>query len=181
MANDQFPKFLPIAPQPEPQQPGPQFPSFPAGGSPGFGFANAIYVARAFLAGAQNSVNLANTKVNLDTKTGTGGFDPHGDFDVVTNHWYSAPVTGYYLAFYRACNSPGSNVNGRAMLNVNSVLRSQAPSTVSGGNSGTMSGDFLHLIAGDHVELFFNGNGATAFETGLTGCFLAIYCVFPGQ
>jgi hypothetical protein len=45
MANDQFPKFLPVPPQPEPQQPGPQFPSFPAGGSgsvQGFPVGNAV-------------------------------------------------------------------------------------------------------------------------------------------
>jgi hypothetical protein len=124
--------------------------------------------ARAYQAAAQSIPNVTLTKVNLDTVA----YDPNGNFDVVTNHRWTAPVTGYYRII-------GDVFMASACVG---LIAKIYVSPVTAGTQGTLNGsqvtDEIHLNATDFVEVWVSqGSGGAVNTLPLAPsqtCFLAI-------
>lgn len=124
--------------------------------------------AHVYLDGDQIIPTGTETKINFNTAS----YDLGGDFDIVTNHRFVAPVSGYYLitssaTFYNAIEAEFTlflYINGppvddcRAIHNdtTNLVRNKSAPCSV-----------IVHLTAGDYFELYVYQD--TGDDLGLYG------------
>lgn len=113
-----------------------------------------LYRARVYLSGGQNIATSSEAKVLLDTVD----YDSNSNFDSVTNHRYTAPVTGYYLITGRASTVDGNGVDGTRWF---SILYKNGSRVGYGG--GYFAGislispfitEILFLAAGDYIELY---------------------------
>lgn len=111
------------------------------------------------------------TKVTFDTEF----FDTNNNFDAVTNHRYTAPVTGYYQvnSYVIVVSSASTGVAGILALYKNgSEIRRQDmgnPSTSSTATvlAGTIA-ELVSLAAGDYIEIYgyLDVNSGTARVAG---------------
>lgn len=114
------------------------------------------------------SVHLANnqtvttntaTKVTFDTKD----FDSGADFDVVTNHRFTAPIAGFYQIQGAAQNNGDGQFFVAIYKNGSQWKIGTNVITASGLIGGTV-GDLMQLSANDYVELW-----AFSLNTTITG------------
>lgn len=138
-----------------------------------------IYRARARLTSAQTITANTFTKVNLDSVAiADNCYDPHGDFDT-TNHWYVAPVSGWYDISGFVENASGATTNTHITYFVNGVERQRLfrQGTTGAPPLGAFGGtDSMYLNAGDQVSLVtYDASANAGLDTALTtSAYLAV-------
>lgn len=138
-----------------------------------------LFKARASLGSAQNAGAASTTKVLLDTKT----WDPNGNFDVVTNHQYAVPVSGYYYVAWRiglVTNNNPQNETAFVFRN-NSEMGRGSTFSVRGATAGDdwalVGSDIMLWAAADTIDLRISNSGgnAVAMDVGTDSTYLAIH------
>jgi hypothetical protein len=140
------------------------------------------YKARAYQTAVQAAlVNATTTDIILDTKTpAPSGFDPNGNFSLVSPGQYTAPVTGFYLVIgqvgFASATTPIA-----VYVAKNAVTMSQATqgANASGGGMGQrlQVATIENLTVGDVLKLQArqDSGGALAPQAGATITFLEVH------
>jgi hypothetical protein len=129
-----------------------------------------------------------NLTANAWTKLVCNGvtYNPGGHFDAVTNHRFTAPVTGYYHFDAHAEFDTGigsSNTFEISMYVDNAAVNNHKVSTNAEGDAiGLQVSDTLYLTAGQYVEVFVKSNNVatadianTTTQTWFSGHILSVY------
>lgn len=125
--------------------------------------------ARAFQSTIQSIPNATFTKLTIDTVS----YDPNSNLDVVTNHRYTAPVTGYY----RVTGSVLMASAATGLIAKIYVNGSPVTASIQGTLLGGLAADEIHLNAGDFVEVFVSQSSGAAVNTVPAApqtCYLAV-------
>lgn len=127
-------------------------------------------VARAYRNANQSIIGGSFQKLLFDTKV----FDPLGNFDVVSNNRFTAPVSGYYQVSVTVdpTNSSGVGANSQVAIYKNGSLDSKS------GNSNNAS-DIPHLStvlalnSGDYLEGYYYNGSSFTLVSG-SNCHMAV-------
>lgn len=109
-------------------------------------------------------------KIPVDTLD----FDTGANMDVVTNHRYNVPATGYYWVSVAA--RWGNGVSGIVMIYHNGSETAQSQAYSSSSDFGTQPAvtDILNCIAGDYIEIWAETDGSNLIVPGSVVNFLSV-------
>ncbi len=126
------------------------------------------------LGGAANAGNAALLKVPFDSAS----YDVGSNFDVTTNHQFTAPVTGIYT-FKWTLTATGGTTRFFSSLFINGVEHFRGQDQSASINPGSVVGQVdTALTAGDTVYIACYSNAGVALQTN-SGSFTA--CYFSGR
>jgi len=129
-----------------------------------------LYKARASFGGALTLTTAVWAQVLLNTVT----YDPNGNFDAVTNHVYTIPVSGYYSLVGRSQSASATALIGAGFIRNGTGGTSRQTFVGSGtaNGGGASAPDTLYFNAGDTLGLEMMETAATGAQT--VACFMQI-------
>jgi hypothetical protein len=122
---------------------------FPANNNK-FPVVNGLNGARVYLSNNQSIPVGVATRIAFDTKD----YDTNNNFDVVTNHRYTAPVLGYYLVTFTVLFTTTTNPQRiiSYIYKNGSVFSTLNSGTSNNLNNSIFITDIIRLIPGDYIE-----------------------------
>lgn len=132
---------------------------------------------------SQSIGGTTSAKIKLDTSS----FDTSGNFDIVTNHRFTAPIAGFYQfngGVQIGTAGVSTNVPIISLLYKNGSEIKRGNTTQGSGNTNTLPlstvSALLQLDANDYIELWgYNGDSTRSTGTGANLTYMSGFLVSP--